>query len=167
MNSSAVVVALLLLPLVVAADEPSSAGGGTAPRVVVEKKNGQSTRIVTESELSIRVEVAPKATKNCQATMSTRFEQRNTTARVDGTIETADCTACSGEYTIVVRIRDESGETKTLEFVGSWQRADGKPVEFTTDYPIGENVDLLGVRSKGLHCLCADAPAADAPQREE
>jgi len=164
---SAAVAALglsLFAPLAVA-DEPSSEGGG-APRVVVEK-NGQSTRLVTENKFSVNVKLAPKPSKACQATITTRSEQRDTLAHVEGTVETADCAACSGDYTIVVRIRDASGEVKTLEFPGSWQRADGEPVKVTADYPIGDNVDLLGVRSKGLHCICADAPAAgDATQRD-
>ena len=136
-----------------AADEPSS-DVGAAPRVVVEK-DGQTTRVVTQSNVSIDVKLAPKPTRACQATITTRSEQRNTVARVEGTIETADCAACSGDYTIVVRIRDASGESRTLEFSGSWQRTDDAPVKFTADYPIGEDVDLLGVRSKGLHCVCA------------
>jgi hypothetical protein len=169
MSASVAVIGLMLVQVAAVADEPSSDSGGTSPRVVVEKK-GQTARVVTEREVSVLVKIAPKATKNCQATMNTSSEQRDTIARVEGTIETADCAACSGDYTIVVRVRDESGETKTLEFLGSWQRADDQPVKFKTDYPIGENVDLLGVRSKGLHCVCADAPggsAGDAAQGKE
>ena len=164
MSTSAAMVGLLLVTMVVVADERSSNAAGTSPRVVVDKQ-GHSTHVVTENEVSIRVEVAPKRTKDCQATLNTSSEQRNTVARVEGTIEIADCAACSGEYTIVVRVRDESGETKSLEFVGSWQRADDKPIKFKADYPIGANVDLLSVRSKGLHCVCADALAASADEK--
>jgi len=112
--------------------------------------------------VTVSIKVPPLGTKSCQATLSTRSEQRNTVARVEGTIEIADCVACSGDYTIVLRVRDETGETKSLEFVGSWQRADDRPVKFTTDYPIGDNVDLLNVRTRGLRCVCAAAPAEAA-----
>lgn len=115
----------------------------------------------SSSHVAVSIKLAPPPSRDCQATMSTRYEQRNTVARIESTIEIADCVACSGDYTIVLRVRDESGETKSLEFAGSWQRADGAPVKVTADYPIGANVDLLGARSRGLRCVCADAaPAA-------
>jgi len=165
MSARAVLGVLLAAPFA-AADEPDSSAGA-APHVVVEK-NGQSTRVVTQSNISIDVKLAAKPTKACQATITTRSEQRNTLAHVEGTIESADCAACSGDYTLVVRIRDASGETRTLEFSESWRRADEAPVKFTADYPIGDDVDLLGVRSKGLHCVCAGAAAADgAAERDE
>jgi hypothetical protein len=162
MIAGAAVIGLLLVRSA-GADEPSSDSASASPRVVVEK-NGLSTRVETESEYEIRVELAPKAAKGCRATMTTSADQRNTIARVEGTIENPDCAACGGEYTMVVRIREESGEIRSLEFASSWQRADDKPVKFTTDYPIGENVDLLGVVSKGLRCVCTDAPVASAAE---
>jgi hypothetical protein len=165
---------------VTTADEPSGdAGGGVSSKA---EKNGlvcvggggrlskctETVHVATERALTVNVQIAPTRTKSCQATMSTASEQRNTVARVEGTIDTPDCDACGGDYTIVLRVRDESGETKSLEFAGSWQRKDREPVKFATDYPIGENVDLLGVRSRGLRCVCVDAPpepdAGDAPQ---
>ena len=42
-----------------------------------------------------------------------------------------------------------------------WQRTDDADVTFTADYPIGENVELLSVRLRGLTCTCADPPAED------
>jgi len=181
-GAGAAAIGLLLVPLFATADEPNSENGGISPHVVGAEKSGlpcvggggrvskcdETVRVVTEHDVTVNVKIAPMPTKSCQATISTSSEQRNTFARVEGTIEIADCTACSGGYTIVVRVRDESGETKSLEFEGSWQRTDKQPVKFTADYPIGANVDLLGVRSKGLHCACADAPAGDtAAQKKE
>jgi hypothetical protein len=172
------VVALLLVARVGVGDEPNSDATGTAPRIAVDKSGvacvggggrlsrcKETVRLTAEREVTVDIKLTPPPTKTCQATMNTVSEQRNTVARVDGTIEIADCAACSGDYTIVLRVRDESGETKSLEFGGSWQRADDKPVKFKTDYPIGENVDLLGVRSKGLRCVCAGAPAAPADEK--
>jgi hypothetical protein len=43
----------------------------------------------------------------------------------------------------------------------TWQRDDDKDVSFSADYPIGENVDLVSARVRGLSCTCADPPAAD------
>ena len=165
-------IGMMLAAMLASADEPSSESGASShadksgPACVGGggrlSKCTETVHVVTERDITVNVTLAPKPTKDCQATMNTSSEQRNTVARVEGTIETSDCTACSGDYTIVVRIRDASGETKSLEFAGSWQRADDRPVRFKADYPIGENVDLLGVRSKGLHCVCADAPADPA-----
>ena len=65
----------------------------------------------------------------------------------------------TGAYDIVLRIRDESGEIKSLEFSDKWQRSDDQDVKFTADYPIGENVYLVNVRLHDLRCTCADPPA--------
>jgi hypothetical protein len=35
-------------------------------------------------------------------------------------------------------------------------------VSFTADYPIGENVELVSARVRGLSCTCATAAAATA-----
>jgi hypothetical protein len=171
--ASVAALALLVAAASAAAqDEPQHDRGDSSSRVSVDKhlacdgvggrlsKCTETVHVSTEREVTVNVKVAPPPNKNCQATMSTRYEQRNTVARVEGTIEIADCAACSGDYTLVVRVRDENGETKSLEFAGSWQRTDDYPVTFTTDYPIGANVDLLNVHSRGLRCTCADAPTA-------
>jgi len=175
--ASAGALAVLVAATAAAQDAPKGDGGASS-HVATEKtglgcaggggrlaKCTESVRVTTEREVSVSVRVPALPTKACQATLTTAYEQRNTVARVQGTIETADCAACSGDYTIVVRVRDESGETQSLEFSGSWQRADDKPVTFTTDYPIGENVDLVAVRSTGLRCACADASSASAVEK--
>jgi hypothetical protein len=89
-----------------------------------------------------------------------RYEQRNTMARVDSTVAVASCAAASGEYKVTVRIRNEHGAVETLEFPQTWQRAEPGDAAATTDYPIGDNVELVGVRVSGVRCTCADAPAA-------
>jgi hypothetical protein len=93
----------------------------------------------------------------CEATAETTYSQRNTVARVESTIEIPECTVASGEMTLSVRVRDESGEIKPLEFEASWQRSDDQDVHLTADYPIGENVELMSVRVRRLRCTCADA----------
>jgi hypothetical protein len=175
---TACAVGLLLAASLAAADEPSGASGPTSSHTEKSgapcpggggrvSKCSETVHVVTEREVTTTIKVAPITTKNCQATITTSSDQRNTVARVQGTVDIADCKACSGGYTIVVRIRDETGETKALEFEGSWQRTDDQPVKFTAEYPIGDNVDLLGVRPKGIRCVCADAPAAAAAQPKE
>ena len=154
-----------LAPLVVLADEPSTTADQS--RVVVDKdRQTHTTTVSVAKELPIEIRTHIGSTPTCQPTMSISYEQRNDVARVEGTIENEACAACTGDYTIAVRIRDESGESKTLEFPATWQRADDRPVTFTTDYPIGANVDIVSVRSKSLHCVCVAVvpPSADAPK---
>ncbi len=142
-----------LAPLAAPADEPAT---GANERVVVDKnKHTHVTTISAAKDIPIELQAHIGSGPTCEPTMSITYEQRNDLARVEGTIENPACAACSGDYTMAVRIRDASGEIKTLEFPGTWKRADDLPVKFTTDYPIGPNVDVVNVRSKSLHCVCA------------
>ncbi len=127
-------------------------------------QQGESTTVRVEQELKISLDLPDLASSQCEATSAVVYEQRNAVARVENTIKVADCTAASGEFTVTLRVRDDSGEIKTLELMETWQRADDQDVSFSADYPIGENVDLLSARVRGLRCTCADPPAqATAP----
>ncbi len=117
----------------------------------------ETVTVRTEQELKILIETPAMPNLQCEAVATTNYNQRNTLARVESTIKIADCTKASGELTVSVRIRDASGEIKPLEFNAPWQRSDDADVSFTADYPIGENVDLMSVRVRGLRCTCADA----------
>lgn len=102
-------------------------------------------------------------TAQCKATMNIEYLQIDTIARVTGVIGNEDCAASSGEYTIQARIRNESGETRTLDFTETWQRDDDQPVKVSAEYPIGQNVELLRLRSSGLRCECAEPPDEPEP----
>jgi hypothetical protein len=160
---------VVLAPLAAPAGEPATQGAGQASRVVVDKdKHTHLTTLSIEKTLPVELHAQVKQ-QPCDPTMAIRYEQRNTVAWVEGTIENPSCAACAGEYTMAVRVRDGSGESKTLEFPGKWQRADDKPVQFTAEYPVGANVDIVNVHSKNLHCVCAasEEPAsADAAPKE-
>jgi hypothetical protein len=160
MMSSAGRLALLLaalVPLAALAEEPAAGSADQSSRTTVDK-NGRThvTTISTAKDISVEIQAGVKA-QSCDATIAIEYEQRNTVARVEATIENPSCAACSGDYTIAVRVRDESGELRTLEFPGKWERADDKPVKLTADYPVGTNVDVVNVRTRGLHCVCAAA----------
>jgi len=120
----------------------------------------EPTVLRSEQELKVSIETPALASTQCQATTTAAYEQRNTNARVRGTIKVESCTAASGEFTVTIRVRDDSGEVKTLELKETWQRDDDQDVSFSTDYPIGENVDLVSARVRGLSCTCA-APATE------
>ncbi len=95
----------------------------------------------------------------CEATTLTEYQQRNNVARVTGRVSIASCPAgTAGSFTLVARVRDDNGEIRPIEFNETWQRPDAEDHPFNADYPIGDNVELLNVRVRGLTCTCA-APA--------
>ena len=95
----------------------------------------------------------------CEATTLTEYQQRNNVARVTGTVSISSCPAgTTGKFTLVARVRDDNGEMRALEFNETWQRDDAQDHLFNSDYPIGDNVELMSVRVRGLSCTCA-APA--------
>jgi len=121
--------------------------------------------VKTEQQINVTLEVPQPEALECEATTLTQYSQRNNVARVTGTVKVANCPAGStGTYDVVARIKDDSGETKPLEFNETWQRDDAKDVSFNSDYPIGENVELMSVRVRNLKCTCAAAPEGAAPE---
>jgi hypothetical protein len=125
----------------------------------------EATTVRTEQQLKISLDAPPPLNApQCEATATTNYYQSNTVARTDGTINVRNCsTASTGTYNIVVRVKDEKGEINSLEFSDKWQRSEGPDVKFAADYPIGKDVDLVGVRVRDLHCTCGDPPAGPAP----
>jgi len=116
----------------------------------------------TARETPIATEAVPLPTsRQCEAAATMEYFQRNTSARVASKISVATCPAATGTFTIVLRIKDASGEIKPVEFNETWQRADAKDVSFSADYPIGDNVELTSARVRGLRCTCDD-PAQPA-----
>jgi hypothetical protein len=152
----------------------AGAAGGSRLRSNCESE-APATSVEVEQGLEASTEPATLLTEmQCEATTLTEYVQRNTIARVDGRISVANCpTGTTGNYTLVARVRDESGEIKPIEFSETWQRDDAQDVSFNGDYPIGENVDLLNVRVRGLRCTCAEpasrqsAVAAEQPLAEQ
>ena len=117
----------------------------------------------TEHEITVRVEVPGPRGPQCEASALTDYSQRGAIARVSGTISIGNCFAgTDGSFALVARVRDASGEVKSIEFNETWQRGDPEDVKFTSDYPIGADVELVNVRVRNLSCTCAAAPAAPA-----
>ena len=94
----------------------------------------------------------------CEAVLSLTYDQRNTNAQVEGTIENPTCAASSGDFALGITVKDAKDELQTLEFTEKWQRSDDKPISFKKLYPIGENVDLRRVTPRKVHCVCTAAP---------
>ena len=151
----------------------AAAPGGSRVR---ENCEVETTTLKLEQEMKIAFKLnAPPAPLQCGASTTTRYQQRDTVARVSGTLEIRDCAAASGTFTVAVRVKDDSGVEKPLEFSQPWQRNDDQDVAFTADYPIGENVDLVSVSLRGLTCTCTgllaeqeDPPApAETPAAQD
>jgi hypothetical protein len=105
----------------------------------------------------VAVTAAQPSGPQCEATTLTEYQQRNNVARVAGTVSLAACPAgTTGTFTLVARVRDDSGESRTIEFNEAWQRDDTEDHIFNTDYPIGDNVELMSVRVRNLKCTCAE-----------
>lgn len=137
-----------------------AAAGGSRLRSNCEAE-ATATTVRTEQEIKLSLEPPPQLNApQCEATATTNYYQSNTVARVDGTINFRNCSKGSdGTYNLVVRIKDEKGEINSLEFSNKWQHSEGQDVKFAADYPIGQNVDLVSVRVRDLHCTCGDSPA--------
>jgi hypothetical protein len=113
----------------------------------------------TENEVTFSIELPQLKPVQCASSIEIAYTQADTVVNVDGTIENHDCAASSGDYKVVVSVRDERLDVKRLEFLGSWERQDDQPVKFTSSYPIGENVEVTRVRTVSSHCTCAEASA--------
>lgn len=127
---------------------------------VEHSSTDQSTRIDAhlEKKYTVTLDLEAPPTRRCQARVSIEYLQKNTDAAVNSTLENPDCEASSGSYTIAVRYKDESGEQHEAEFVENWERTDGKPIVAVQRYFVGENIDIIRVRTKRLQCLCAEVP---------
>ena len=149
-------------------DTCRAAAGGSRARSNCELQPAaaptqRATAEPTQRETQLATDVVPlPSSRQCEAGATMEYFQRNTTARVASTISVATCPAATGTFTIVLRIRDESGEIKPVEFNETWQRDDAKDVSFSADYPIGENVELVSARVRSLRCTCADSPQVPA-----
>jgi hypothetical protein len=128
--------------------------------VELEKQYNRARGIVEPSDLELRVAGLTSGRPGepqCEASTLTEYQQRNDVARISGTVSLAACPAgTSGSFTLVARVRDDSGASSTIEFPQTWQRDDTEDHTFNTDYAIGANVELVSVRVRNLKCTCAE-----------
>ena len=103
----------------------------------------------------------------CKSSTSIEYQQRNDVAHITGEIRVDGCTMAAGEYTIIIRTRDENGETHNTEFGETWIRSDDQPIMFAKDYPIGDNVDLVRARVRRSSCICNDIETDDSGNSPE
>lgn len=120
------------------------------------KKSSSKGSTALEQEVSVTMQIPSIQFASCEAYISIQSHQRNTLARVASGIEQKTCTTSTGEYELLITVKDENGVHQSLLFSETWEQKDDSPMEFSKDYPIGENVTLKRVMARGVRCECAD-----------
>jgi len=121
-----------------------------------QAKNSKKGGGGLEQEITVTMPIPGIQFTSCEAYISLQSHQRNTLARVVSTIEQKTCKTSTGEYELHVTLKDANGTHQTLKFNETWEQKDASEVEFSNDYPIGENVTLKRVMAQGLRCECSD-----------
>jgi hypothetical protein len=136
--------------------------GGTQ---AVAAQEEQESKKHHEIRYQMTLSTTPPGEQKCAAELSYRYSQKDTVAAVETTLSNPDCGASSGNYTMLVRFRDENNEVQSLEYPETWQRDDDQIIESRKEYFIGNNVDLVSVRSRKLRCVCnKTGEEAEAPE---
>lgn len=134
-------------------------GGGLARAQEDEPSNRTMT---IELRKTITME---KRVGGCKARLAIEYWQKGDVADVQMVLNNNECAASHGDFTIEVRVRNDEGELSSDEYAEVWARNDDRPVAMSRLYPIGDDVDLIRVRSSGLSCTC-DGNAED-PEPDE
>ncbi len=100
----------------------------------------------------------------CKADLKLEYFQKGVNAHVKSTLSNEQCGASSGNFTVRVQYRDAGGGTKLLEFDETWKRDDDSEVISEKDYFIGDDIDIMRIKSRDLSCQCtAMEPKEEAP----
>jgi hypothetical protein len=114
-----------------------------------------STERLAQKKFTVKLE-PPKQKQYCNASNTIEYFQSDDIVSVSGEITNEQCGTSSGTYTMNIRYRDKNGELQELDFDESWQRDDNQTVKFKREYTIGEDVDLIRVRTRRMKCICAE-----------
>ena len=137
---------ILVLSLLLFGSRPAQADSG-------QDDSNRTMTIEVKKTITFEARVG-----GCEANLSLEYWQKGDQAEVDMVLNNNECPASSGEFTIQVRYRTEDGELVTDEYPEMWSRDDDQPLEMSRLYPIGDNVDLIRVRSRRLSCTCTAPP---------
>jgi hypothetical protein len=139
-------------------------GIGNAQAISAQEEEQESKKH-HEIRYKMTIRTAPADEQKCEASIYNEFKQKDTVAVVDSTLSNSDCAASSGSYTVLVRFKDENNEMQSIEYPETWQRDDDRAIESHREYFIGDNVDLVTIRSRKLRCVCDSAGAeGDTPE---
>lgn len=106
-----------------------------------------------------------KRVGGCEAKLAIEYWQKGDMADVQMVLSNEECAASHGEFSIEVRVRNDEGELSSDSYAEVWSRSDDQPVTISRLYPIGDDVDLIRVRSNGLSCECDNE--TDEPGRDQ
>lgn len=130
---------------------------GISNAQAISAQEEQESKKQYEIRYKMKLSTTPPAEQTCAAQIYFTYLQKNTVAVVDSTIDNTECDASSGDYMVLVRFMDENNEIQSLEYAETWSRDDDMAVESRKEYFIGDNVDLVTVRSRKLRCVCDSA----------
>lgn len=126
-----------------------------APVTLADRKTDTSNTLTKTKTFEIKLESSPGI---CQATASLDYFQRGNEAQVETSVHTEECGAAEGNFVVSLTVRgDGDDEPRVLNFEETWERSDDIPVESMQRYPIGDDVDLLRVKTRKLSCKCTSA----------
>ena len=148
--------------LIIICGNPTLGYDQVAGQVQEKRQSGQSA----EKKFTMTFETT-KPRDYCKSSTSIEYQQRNNLAHVTGEISVEGCSKAAGEYTVSIRVRDDSGETRNIVHEESWERGDDLPIVFAKDYPIGDNVDLIRARVRRSSCICNDIETDDNDNEAE
>ena len=100
-------------------------------------------------------------TAACKAELEVEYYQKGSDAHVESMLTNGDCGASSGSFVIQIGYRGADRNSQTKEFSETWERSDTNPVAISKDYFVGDDVDILRVRSRKLDCTCTSDESAD------
>lgn len=128
------------------------------PSAHLKDRDKRSTKapVALEQKITTIMPVPGIAFASCEAYISLQSHQRDTLARIASNIEYKPCARSTGEYELLIGVKDDAGVTRTLKFSETWQRDSGSPVESSKDYLIGEDVTLIRVMAQGVRCKCTE-----------
>ncbi|MFQ5608652.1 MAG: hypothetical protein ACE5F8_00085 [Woeseiaceae bacterium] len=113
--------------------------------------------ISNEAEIRIQMELeANVVNSSCQAQLEMEYYQKGSNAVVESVLTNEQCAASAGTYVIQVRYRGSDSEIRTKDFPETWQRSDNEPIKNVREYFVGDDVDVIRVRSRKLRCSCTD-----------
>ncbi len=128
----------------------------------LEARKGESDpnkRVIRfETELKTTINIPAIEIESCPARVSLSYYQKNTLVHVDGKIKHDGCEVSEGEFEVIASVRADGGERKTFRFSEVWHIGEENLGEFSKEYPIGENVTLLQVRTSRAKCVCLSDP---------
>jgi len=134
----------------------SDATGDKHSAHIKRDPDADTARFIVEQEIPTKMQLPEIQFNSCQAFITLQYDQRDTLARVEATVENESCITSMGEYELLFNIRDENGVSRNLSFSEAWEQKEDSLLKSSQDYPSGKNVTLKRVVAQRGHCKCTD-----------